>query len=87
VFGRSLWSRIALTYAALTIVCVGAISLYMLFIGRDSYLAVLNRDVEVEARMLSAAARPLTLRPLTARQNRPACQTAGARGRRPHHHP
>jgi len=63
VFGRSLWSRIALTYAALTIVCVGAISLYMLFIGRDSYLAVLNRDVEVEARMLSAAARPLISAP------------------------
>ena len=54
----SLRSRIAVAYAALMILCVGALSLYLAEVGQDAYMATLRQGVEGQARLVAVAARP-----------------------------
>jgi two-component system, OmpR family, phosphate regulon sensor histidine kinase PhoR len=50
--------RIAIAYAALMVVCVGALSFYLLLIGRDSYLNTIRADAESQARLVAVGVRP-----------------------------
>jgi len=54
----SLRSRIALAYAALIVLCVGALSFYLLEMGQGSYLSTLRQGVEGQARLVAVAVRP-----------------------------
>lgn len=57
----SLRARIALTFAALMILCVGALSLYLMEVGQGSYLDTLHQGVEGQAKLVSVAMRPYLL--------------------------
>ncbi|MHB1160530.1 MAG: ATP-binding protein [Chloroflexota bacterium] len=57
----SLRARIALTFAALMILCVGALSLYLVEVGQGSYLGALHQGVEGQAKLVSVAMRPYLL--------------------------
>jgi len=58
IMPTSLRSRIAIAYAALMILCIGALSLYLVEVGQGSYLYTLRQGVEGQARLVSVAARP-----------------------------
>ncbi len=54
----SLRSRIGIAYATLMILCVGALSLYLVEVGQGSYMATLHRGVEGQAKLVAVAVRP-----------------------------
>ncbi len=55
---HSLRSRIAVAYGALMVACVGALTVYLVSVGQETYLATLQEGVQTQARLVSVAARP-----------------------------
>lgn len=53
-----LGSRIALVYAVLMVACVGALTIYLLIVGQESYLAALNQGAEAQAKLVREAVLP-----------------------------
>jgi two-component system, OmpR family, phosphate regulon sensor histidine kinase PhoR len=59
----SLRSRMAIAYVALMVACVGALTGYLVFIAEDAYFATLRDGVDVQAKLVSVAARPFLSTP------------------------
>ena len=54
----NLRSRIALANAVLAVLCVGALTIYLVSVGQTTYLTTLEEGVQAQARLVGAAARP-----------------------------
>lgn len=55
---NSLRSRMAVSYAALMVGCVGALTIYLAFIGQETYFDTLQQGIEAQARLASVAVEP-----------------------------
>ncbi len=55
---RGLRTRMAVAYGTLMVLCVGALTIYLVFVGQDTYLETLQSGVEAQARMVGVATVP-----------------------------